>query len=417
MPLRSERWILNPRSAILIALSLWGVLALAVTIKTVVSPRQHTIYPKMSARALAWWSGQDLYTQYKDLGGFPYSPTFAIALTPSAVLGNRAGAVLWSWVSIAVYVWGLRRLARDVLPGSWPPTREALLLMLAMIGAIRGLWNAQSNALIIGLLMLGASAVARRRWWEAACLLGGPAFIKLWALAIALLVMALTPRKLVPRFAAVLAVGAALPLLTQPWDIVVSQYASWFRYLDSMFDEVMENYRDTWTLLRMFGAEVPFGLYRLVQIAAAGGALAWCLWLQRRGTEPRRLLAITLSVGAAWTMVLGPGVEYNTYVTLAPMLTWALLESFELRRGRTPAATAFVMTMFLGAGAIQRVLGQLSPAALVVLPAGALVFVVWLVVFAASTHRTTRQPGPSGESSTGHGDAPAHSAGACNSAS
>jgi alpha-1,2-mannosyltransferase len=392
--------MLKPHPAVLIALALWGGLTAAVTIKTLVSPEQHTVYPKLAARAIAWWSGRDLYAEYKDLGVFPYSPTFAIALTPFAVLGDRAGAVLWSWVSIAVYVWGLRRLARDVLPGSWPPTREALLLMLAMIGAIRGLWNAQSNALIIGLLMLGASAVARRRWWEAACLLGGPVFIKLWAVAIALLVAALMPRKLVPRIAAVLVIGAALPLLTQPWGVVANQYLAWFTLLASMSEDVTGNHRDSWTLLRTASVGVPSTLYRIIQVAAAGAALAWCLWLQHRRMPPRRLLAIALSAGAAWMMGVGPGVEYNTYVTLAPMVSWAVLESFELRRGQALAATAFLMTMLLGAGAVERILLRLSSAAPAMLPAGTLVFVVWLVAVAASTDRVTTEPslyrGPSG---------------------
>lgn len=374
------------------ALALWLVLGILVTAKTFVSPDAHTVFPKMAVRAHAWWSGQDLYAQYGQLGRFPYSPTFAIALTPFALPGNCAGGIAWSWISIVVYVWGLRRLVRDVLPGSWPPRREAALLVFAMLGAFRGLWNAQSNALIIGLLMLGASAVARRRWWEAACLLGGPVFIKPWAAAIALLLTALEARKVAPRLAVVLVIGAAVPFVTQRPGVVLDQYSSWFGFLAGMSNEVVASYRDTWTLLQLAGVVVPRSVYGPIQVATGGAALAWCLWLRHQGMQRRRLLTVTLSIGAAWCMVLGPAVEYNTYVVLAPMITWAVLEAFEARRGMVLAIPAFWMTMFFGAGAIERALVRLTPHALAILPVGTLLFVAWLVAIGAAADRAVTDP-------------------------
>lgn len=360
---------------------MWLILTLAVTVKTVLSPRNRTVYPKMAARSLAWWSGQDLYEKYGDLGRFPYSPTFAISLTPFAILGDRAGAVLWSWLNIAAYVWGLRRLVRDVLPGAWPPQREAVLLMLAMIGALRGFWNAQSNALIIGMLMGGVSALVRRRWWEVACLLGGPVFMKLWAAVLLLLMAALRPKPLVPRLLAVLAIGAALPFVTQVPGFVLDQYRDWFAFLVDMSADVLISYRDLWTILQTAELAVPESLYRATQLVTAGAVLGWCLWLQRTGRSARELFIGTLAAGAAWVMIFGPAVEYNTYVVLAPMVTWAVLESLEVRRGRALAVTAFIMTMVLGSGEGERTLRPLFPAALGMLPAGTTVFVVWLLIY------------------------------------
>ena len=37
---------------------------------------------------------------------------------------------------------------------------------------VAGLWNGQSNALLVGLMLLGASAIFRHRWWTAAIFLG-----------------------------------------------------------------------------------------------------------------------------------------------------------------------------------------------------------------------------------------------------
>ena len=104
---------------------------------------------------------------------------FAVAMTPFALLGNCAGGIVWCWLNIGVYLWGLRRLVRDVLPCTWTPIQDAAFLALALPGALYSIWNGQSNPLVIGLLMLAASACARRRWWVAGLLLTGPVFLKL----------------------------------------------------------------------------------------------------------------------------------------------------------------------------------------------------------------------------------------------
>ena len=64
------------------------------------------------------------------------------------------------------------------------PTRREFLA-LGALGALRGLWNGQSNALAVGLLLLAAACLARRQGWGAACLLAGADWLKLTPLALA----------------------------------------------------------------------------------------------------------------------------------------------------------------------------------------------------------------------------------------
>ena len=78
-------------------------------------------------------------------------------------------------------------------------------------------------------------------------------------------------------------------------------------------------------------------------------------------------------------MLFGPAVEYNTFVVLAPTATWALLTAVETARGKVSACTAFVMTMLLGAGTVERSLAAVTGAAAVILPVGTAVFLMWLV--------------------------------------
>jgi hypothetical protein len=374
---------------------LWIGLTVAVCVKTFISPEGHSVYPKMSARAIEWWSGTPLYIDYEGLGRFPYSPSFAVMLGPFAVLGNRLGGALWSVVCIGVYVWGLRKLVCDVLPVRWPPEREAVFMMLAMIGSVRGFWNAQSNGLIIGLLMGGAAAVEHRRWWTAAFLMAAPVYMKVWPVVIPLLVLARWPRQFGPRFAAAMAVGGAVPFLTQWPGVVVDQYRGWFLYLSGMSAEVIGSYRDVWTLIKAAEWPVSEGVFRLVQVLAGVAVLGWCFWQRRRFQSAKWELTLMLAMGTAYLMLFGPGVEYNTFVVLAPMITWALLESFDTGRGRVLIAAAFAMTMVLGAGAIERLLVEDFPAVRATLPVGTLLFVIWLIRLRPSTGRRAdgRAPG------------------------
>src|SRR5262249_43526166 len=161
-----------------------------------------------AASATHWWNDHPLYARYTHLDDyFRYPPVFAIAVTPVSILGLTAGGILWTWLSLAVYAAGLWRFARDVVPTVWTPPCLAAFFILGAFGARRGLWNAQSNALVVGLLLLAVSAMMNRRWWGAAWFLGGSVLFKLTPLAPALLLCALWPRRLIGRFVFVLLIG------------------------------------------------------------------------------------------------------------------------------------------------------------------------------------------------------------------
>ena len=93
-------------------------------------------------------------------------------------------------------------------------------------------------------------------------------------------------------------------------------------------------------------------------------------------------MTLILALGAAWLMIFGPAVEYNTYVVLAPMITWALMDALQADRGRLLIGAAFAMAMVLGAGAVERAWVDACPLAYAVLPVGSCLFVLWLLFFA-----------------------------------
>jgi len=390
---------------------LWLALAAAVAVRTLVRPSSHTVFPIFAASADHWWADQSLYQCYPSLDNFRYPPVFALFVTPFSVLGLSAGGILWSWIGMAVYVAGLWWFVRDVIPSVWTRPRTAAFLLLGGLGALRGLWNAQSNALVVGFLLLGTAALVRalendgrddagRRWWLAALLLAVPVCLKLTPLAPVLLLCALWPRRLAWRLAISMAVLFLLPFLTRPPVVVLEHYREWIDHLLETGNGRWLGFRDGWTiwvvLRHLFeGATGPLPLrepmdsacYRLVQLATAAAALGWCLWQQRRAAEldlgPRWLVHGTLSMGLAWLMLFGPAVEHATYVFLTPPLVWALLERRAWPHGQGLILAAFTLIMVLGWGAVTRLLPE-WPILLIALPAGTTLFALWSIGYTQS---------------------------------
>jgi hypothetical protein len=396
------------RTWLRLAVGVWLLLAAAVGVRTLVSPVHHTVFPIFAASASHWWADQSLYQWYPALDLFRYPPPFAVAVSPFAALGLRAGGILWTWVGMAAYAVGLWRFARDVLPEGWGRGRSAAFLALGAVVALPGLWNAQSNTVVVGLMLLAASGVARKRWWAAAFLLAAATWIKLTPLLPALLLCALWPRRLAPRLLAALAVVALLPFLTRPPDVVLGHYRDWVAALAETNGARWPGFRDGWTVwmvTRHFfqGNAGPLPLlqpvdwagYSALRLAAAGLTLMWCLWQRLRGDDPRRLLTLTLGLGTAWLMLFGPAVEHPTYTFLAPSLAWALLEGSAWRRGRWLIASAFVLIAVLGWEPLVHPLLSRMPLLLAALPVGTALFAVWLVGYTEVTApETAAEPRP-----------------------
>lgn len=405
--------VLNFRSVLMI----WLILGAAVSLRTFLRPNSHTVFPIFSASAQHWWDDRPLYELYLPLDRFRYPPLFAVFVTPFHILGLSLGGIVWSWLSLAVLAVGLWHYVRDVIPSAWTPQRSAWFFLLAALGALRGLWNAQSNALIVGLLLCGVAALARaaaqpvadrRLWWWTAFLLALPVCLKLTPLAPVLLLVVLWPRPLAGRFLVVLALLTALPFLTRPPGIVLEHYREWFTHLRESGSVRWSGFRDGWTIwivLRHYLGIAPGAIdlgepmeslgYRLVQLTTAAGVLVWCLWQQRRsqrlGLDPRWPIHAALSMGLTWLILFGPAIEHATYVFLTPPLTWAFLERSAWPHGRALILTAFALIMALGWGAVTRLLATDWPLVLTALPLGTALFALWMLGYAAVQRRSLPQ--------------------------
>jgi hypothetical protein len=375
---------------------------LALTVRTLLFPVRHTVFPVLATGAAHWWADLPLYADYAPLDFFRYPPVFALAVTPLGLLGLRLGGIVWAWLSLLVYGAGVWSFRRDVLPGRWTAGREAVYLLLSLFGALRGLWNGQSNALAVGLLLLGVAAAARRRWWRGAWLLAGAVAVKLTPLAPVLLLTAIWRRQLGGRLLVVLALLGLVPFLTRPAGTVLRQYQDWGQHLAQSSDDRWPGFRDAWTIWlvwrqREAGGALPLRepiravWYRVLQLAAAAAALAWCLWQRRRGLPRREMAGLTVAMGLGWLMLLGPAVEHSTYAFLAPLLAWALLEERSGPAARCLSGAAGLLVLVLGWGTLTTPLLPVLPWLWAALPLGTCLFLGWLVLYAEGLGR--RVPG------------------------
>jgi len=360
---------------------LWVGLAVAATGKTIIQGREHFVYPVFAEASRHWWADQSLYTAYEGLDFYLYSPTMAVALTPLALLPDRLGGILWNLLSIGLLYWAVRVLVRDVLPGRWSPRGEAVLLALVWVNSVRGVWSGHSNALLLALVVFGLAAVARRRWWSAAVLLALPVYIKIWPLALVMLLAAIWPRQLIGRFCVAAGALAAVPFLTRPWPTVLWQHREWYLGLTQMAAGRRPTLRDFWRAWEVGFGPVGPQVMLAVQLATAAAVLGWCLWQARRAPGVRHLLTSLLAVWLGWQLLFGPGSERLTYLILAPAASWAVLAAFEQRRLRTLGVAAWLLSGVLGTGAVERAILPYFPAAPIIMPLGAALFLVWVVAF------------------------------------
>jgi hypothetical protein len=368
----------------------WIAFAVILVLRILLRPESHSVFPIFAAGSANWWSDSSLYLDREALDAFRYPPPFAIAFSPCAWLGPRVGGVLWALTSLGVYWLGLRRFWFAVRVNR---AHEDTFLVLSLIGAVAGLWNGQSNALLVGLLLLGAAALVQQRWWTAALFLGLPVVLKFTPLPLVLLLVAFRPRQLAPRLLVVVLAGGLLPFATRSADVVGRQYQGWTTHLTDSSTKRWPGFRDGWTIIAVArhlidGKEGMPDLkepldepaYRVVQILSGLALFVWTLVLRRRGMDARKLVLVTLAGGACWLLLLGPASEAPTYVFLAPFLAWGLVERRWWPGARRLIEGAGILLLVVGWSELTRSWWNEAPWLILALPAGVILFWVWLVV-------------------------------------
>jgi hypothetical protein len=346
----SRSWLTKLTPWQRVAFLTWSIIAVLAVGRAllIAHPRHGGCYAVFAEAGRHWLGGEDLYTPRVGLDVFRYSPLVAAFFVPFGILPDLLGSALLRLVNLGVYLAGVGWWLRAGIPARLTAGQRAALWLLAVPLSAHSLVDVQTNALAIGLLLLAVTAAADERWgWTAAFLLLACA-IKVYPIALVLLLVAVFPRRLAARVALATVAVLALPFLLQRPAYVVEQYADWLRWglNDRHSDGVVHAFRDFRLLCRVWIAPLSERGYLIAQLAAAAGIAGLCLLQRWRKIAPRRLLATLFGLGCAWMMVFGPATEHATHIFLAPALAWAVLDGWLSRRSllyRTTTLTSFCL--------------------------------------------------------------------------
>ena len=168
-------------------------------------------------------AGRDLYgpsTRHQDF--YLYSPSFALLFAPFAALPLWLGVLLWNAANASALYWSLGR-ALD-------PRQAFVARAIVFLDTVGSMQQAQSNALVAGLMILALAELERKSEVRAAAVVAVGTVIKIFPIVAAVFAI-FRPFRL-PRFVAYGTLAAvvllAAPLLVISPQELVSQYHSWF---------------------------------------------------------------------------------------------------------------------------------------------------------------------------------------------
>ena len=299
----------------------WGILLLLAVGRAALwdHPRHCGCYAVFETAGRNWVQGEDLYDRDLELDVFHYSPLAGALLAPLGLVPTGIGNGLLRLVNMAAFLsavwWWMRACLPDWLSAG---RRGSFFLVLALL-CNNYLMDVQVNVLITGLMLGTMAAVAEKRWFVAAALCSLAVYLKVYPLALGLLLALAYPRSFAPRWLLLLILGAALPFLLQDTSYVARQYHDWVsfganrRYVEHYFQDVMRFH------------EVAVGpmsrqVYYVWAIAMGAAIAGVCLLQRARGLPAQQLQNLLYGLACAWITAFGPCTEAVTYVLITPAL-------------------------------------------------------------------------------------------------
>jgi hypothetical protein len=303
----------------------WAAALVAVAVRLLVLPAGHrSVFPIFRHAGQAWLDQADLYPESQQGPGYPlfrYGPPVAAALVPFSALPTKPGDLIWRAINATALVGGFAWFLRTLPDRPPSPGQTAAAFALLLPAVPGGLGNAQGNALVIGLVLAGYAAAAERRFTVAAGALAAATLLKLYPAAPALLLVALHPRRLGPRYALALAAGCALPFALAEPDYVSRQYGLWVRYFraeDRIGWPAEFSNIDLQLVVRHWVGPLTTEGYRLVEAVGGLVFLGLTLAAARRLGSADRAAPVAFGLGCVWMTTFGPATESPTYLMLTP---------------------------------------------------------------------------------------------------
>ena len=309
-----------------IVFTLWTIAVAVIFIKTALKPGSQTVFPVFYTAGGRWLRAENLYSGGND---YLYSPLIAAFFAPFSLLPMSLANLAWRALNVATFLGAVGLWLRHGIH-QIPRARHALVFLIMLPLSIGSLNNGQSNPLLIALVMTALVMARDERWALAALCIGLVTFLKVYPLAVGLVLALLFPRKFPWRLAVALLALAALSLILQHPSYVLEQYHNWVatRVADERHGELTNPPRDFHMLLRVFGVVMEMKFYLVLQMLAGAAVAAVCFIGQWKGWAKDRLFIALLTLVTCWMLLFGPATESSTYILLAPVISLAAVEVF-----------------------------------------------------------------------------------------
>jgi hypothetical protein len=239
--------------------------------------------------------------EYADL--FKYSPTFALAMGVFYVLPDWAGLLAWNLLNVFTLFCALSKMkfqSEKVL---------IFVLLYVLMELILSTQNAQSNALVAGLIIMAFNAFENRKTFFASLFLAVGVFIKIYSL-IGFLLLLLYPQK--AKSILYVAVNCLilfiLPLIIISPDQLVLQYANWWQLIQA--DAGESTGMSMYAFVNLLSVSNAARMISLI----AGFALLSLPFLLRITMNSYRERISMLAMLLLWMVVFNPKAESPTYI-------------------------------------------------------------------------------------------------------
>lgn len=308
----------------------WVVAVLVVCVRSALYPETRTVFPTYLSAGQHWQAGESLY----DLKGpfhnaFRYSPLAAAFFTPFGMLSKPMANIAWRILGGALLAGGLLWWLKVVVPRPLTRSQTATIMVLTLPTVLPSLSHGQANLMLLGLIVAGVAACQSGWFSLAAVCISVACWLKIYPIALGLLLVLVYPRRFGIRFAIALVAGFLLPFAFQSWDYVVAQYSDWIQYLQIDDRETMpldDWMRDVRLLFRVYAQPMSARAYLALELATAAICAGWCVaarWLWR--LESRQILFVLTLLACCWMTVFGPATEPSAWILLGPCVASALV--------------------------------------------------------------------------------------------
>ena len=246
------------------------------------------------------------------MGGYLYTPAFAVLFAPFLLLGPLAGEAVWRILGFAVLTYAAMRQARLVEPANWLfiLSMGLVIALPISLGAFR---NGQSTILLAGACWLATMAALERKPWQTLLWATVALVAKPVAIVVLLLLGAIRLR-MVPVLLLSVMIVLVLPYGFAPTAYVNDLYRTFATLMIGMSVERSAYFvpADFTAPFTAVGLDVPGAVATAIRFVFAMATLGAVLWLDRSCKGRFTGLAIFV-VAAFYISVFNPRVESNTY--------------------------------------------------------------------------------------------------------